>query len=315
MKWVLVLNIKKLKWLSIASCIGMFMVLLAGTLVTKTGSGRGCGDDFPLCNGKFIPAYTVESIIEYSHRAVSGFVGLVIVMTAIAMFMYAKKHKDAQFFAYGALFFTLLQAVLGAFAVKWEQSSIVMALHFGFSLLAFSCTLMLVLLLRRAERGYTSMMIASSGEGKHMSRPLRNGIWFVTAYTYVVVYVGAFVRHTDSAGGCTGWPLCNGQVIPEMYGGTGIAFAHRLAALLLLFVMLALYIRLYRYYRTNREFVVCGHWAMLLLLAQIFSGGWVASTFGSENIYLFTSMLHTIIVSGLFGLLCYISFRAWQIDR
>ena len=57
---------RTLKWLTLLTCIGMFLVLIAGVIVTKTDSGRGCGDDFPLCNGKFVPAYTLESIIEYS---------------------------------------------------------------------------------------------------------------------------------------------------------------------------------------------------------------------------------------------------------
>ena len=55
----------QVKWLAAATSIGMFLVLVNGALVTKTESGRGCGDDWPLCNGKFVPAYTLESMIEY----------------------------------------------------------------------------------------------------------------------------------------------------------------------------------------------------------------------------------------------------------
>ena len=66
-----------------------------------------------------------------------------------------------------------------------------------------------------------------------MLRPFyRKLVWFITIYTYIVVYIGAFVRHTDSSGGCVGWPLCNGEFIPELTGATGIAFIHRVAAML-----------------------------------------------------------------------------------
>lgn len=43
--------IKLLKWLSVASSLGMLLVLVGGALVTKTESGLGCGRSWPLCNG------------------------------------------------------------------------------------------------------------------------------------------------------------------------------------------------------------------------------------------------------------------------
>lgn len=78
-----------------SSFVGMFLVLLAGALVTKTGSGRGCGDDWPLCNGKFVPAYTVESFIEYSHRFVTGIVGIIVVLTFWYTWRYLRQHREA----------------------------------------------------------------------------------------------------------------------------------------------------------------------------------------------------------------------------
>lgn len=141
---------KWLKYFSFASMYGMFLILVMGALVTKTESGRGCGDDWPLCNGKFVPAYTIESIIEYSHRFVVGVVGIVLLIATILVFVWCKR-KDAKIFVSGAMFFTILQAVLGALAVIWPQSSSVLALHFGFSLMAFAFTLLLSLVFTRFE--------------------------------------------------------------------------------------------------------------------------------------------------------------------
>jgi cytochrome c oxidase assembly protein subunit 15 len=294
----------------------MFLVLVNGALVTKTESGRGCGDDWPLCNGKFIPAYTVESMIEYSHRFVSGIVGLLVLFAALALYRYAKSNRDARearFFAYGALFFTVLQAVLGAFAVKWEQSSLVMALHFGISMLAFACTLMVPVLLRRTENGNTADK--ASGLLLRVSRPYRNFVWLVTFYSYVVVYLGAYVRHTESSGGCTGWPLCNGEVIPELSGAAGAVFIHRFAALLLLIAAAALLIVTLKRYGSNRELVQLAVAGMILLIFQILSGALVVAALGMEDVFLFASMLHTVIIAGLFGVFFYMSFRVWQRAR
>ncbi|UUZ84020.1 COX15/CtaA family protein [Paenibacillus sp. P26] len=71
---------------------------------------------------------------------------------------------------------------------------------------------------------------------------MKIAVWVSLVYTYVVVYLGAFVRHTESLGGCIGWPLCNGEVIPDLHGATAIVFTHRVAAaglgifLLLMFI-------------------------------------------------------------------------------
>ena len=70
---------RSLKWLAIATTIGMILVLLGGALVTKTESGMGCGRSWPLCNGQFMPTeITPELIIELAHRLVSGSVGIMV---------------------------------------------------------------------------------------------------------------------------------------------------------------------------------------------------------------------------------------------
>ncbi|MGN6031201.1 MAG: COX15/CtaA family protein, partial [Thermomicrobiales bacterium] len=63
------------KRLAIATAIGMFLVLMMGAGVTATGSGNGCGNDWPLCHGRLIPQDYLQSFIEYSHRFVTGIEG------------------------------------------------------------------------------------------------------------------------------------------------------------------------------------------------------------------------------------------------
>ncbi|EJW14978.1 cytochrome oxidase assembly protein [Paenibacillus alvei DSM 29] len=206
-----------LKRLSYAVCIGMFIVVLNGALVTKTGSGSGCGTDWPLCNGKFVPAYTIESMIEYSHRSVTGVVGLLVLALFIYVIRYAKHHREALCYSSLTLLFTVIQAIMGALAVVYTQSPPVMALHFGFSLLAFASSFMMSVVARRYERGSGAVSADS-----FIRAEFRYGVWFTLLYTYIVIYVGAFVRHTDSSGACMGWPLCNGEWIPELSGERGL---------------------------------------------------------------------------------------------
>lgn len=297
---------KRIRFFALLSCIGMLVVLLAGALVTNTDSGRGCGDDWPLCNGKFVPAYTVESLIEYSHRAVTGVEGLLVVGVFIAFYRKYKREgkafKEPTQYAAWALIFTIIQAIMGAAAVMWPQSPPVMAIHFGISLIAFAATFLLVIWCHRNKKG-----IVEKTRYPRNVAPIALGI---SIYSYVVIYLGAFIRHTDSAGGCLGWPLCNGEVIPEMTGATGIAFIHRVAAAVLGIVLVAFYF--YLKSRMGSSSLTKSLGAIVILtITQIFSGAWLVYSIGNDNWFLFTSLLHNLIIVFLYGLLLDVVIRSW----
>lgn len=309
--------LKFIRNLAAAGMIGMLFVTVGGALVTKTDSGLGCGDDWPLCNGKFVPAYTIESFIEYSHRFVSGVVGVLVLLAFILVFMKLKHRKDAKFFASCTLFFTVLQAILGAMAVKWPQSDFVMATHFGFSLLAFSASLLLAFVVRDVHKHpkEQSWQLNVSNQNIVVGAPFRGFVWLTTLYCYVVVYLGALIRHTDSTSGCLGWPLCNGQWIPELTGSTGIAYIHRVASLLIFLVILAMAYIAIRDYGHSKEIRFSAQASVVLIVLLIFSGAAVVFSLSSDLAFLINSLIHTLIVTALFGILCYLSILSWQWRR
>ncbi|MFC4303874.1 heme A synthase [Cohnella boryungensis] len=297
----------------------MFLVLIAGVLVTNTDSGRGCGTDWPLCNGKFVPAYTVESFVEYTHRMVSGLVGLLVLATFLATYYWKPaRGSESLLYAGGALLFTVMQAALGAMAVVWEQSSLVLALHFGISLFAFTCTWLLYKLAKRwtqEQSGQTSSdarpasLPSSAAAG---IRTLYRSLIALLVYCYCVVYLGAYIRHTSSGGGCEGWPLCNGDIVPELSGATAVAFAHRVAAFAL-FVMIAILVYYVRKVSgKSSELTSIGNKALALVVLQILSGGLLSFTLSNEDAYIFTGLLHTIIISALFSMLVLLAIRMRQ---
>src|SRR2546423_5960595 len=63
----------RLAWLA-ATCT--YLLIILGAIVRITGSGLGCGEHWPLCNGRLLPPLDVPTLIEYGHRlaaaAVSG---------------------------------------------------------------------------------------------------------------------------------------------------------------------------------------------------------------------------------------------------
>lgn len=114
------------------------LVIAWGAFVRATGSGAGCGNHWPLCDGQVIPqAHTVQLVIEFTHRMMSGIAGLLVV----ALFVWARRlyPKGAQTrkAADCALFFMVTEALLGAALVKFHwvvldaspQRVIAMSLH------------------------------------------------------------------------------------------------------------------------------------------------------------------------------------------
>ena len=70
------------------------LVILWGAFVRATGSGAGCGNHWPLCNGEVIPrAPMLETIIEISHRLTSGVLLILVLGVTIFSFrLFPKGH-------------------------------------------------------------------------------------------------------------------------------------------------------------------------------------------------------------------------------
>ena len=96
----------------------MILVILWGAVVRATGSGAGCGDNWPLCNGDFFPHHPrLATIIEFTHRSMSG-VCTVLVAALIAWTFWARPRGDrARKAAVWSGILLLTEALLGALLV------------------------------------------------------------------------------------------------------------------------------------------------------------------------------------------------------
>jgi cytochrome c oxidase assembly protein subunit 15 len=291
---------RSLRWLAISATLVMFLVMVAGSLVTKTDSGLGCGNDWPLCNGKWVPEYTLESMIEYSHRFITGLGGLIVVVFSVVAWRRYKGNREVQALAMFGLFFIVLESILGASAVMWPQSSPVLALHFGFSLLAFTGVLLLTIFVLQRHKQERFLKT-------RVGRGFRNYVWAVAVYAYGVIYLGAYVRHTGSMGGCgTDWPLCQGKLIPDLTGQTGIHFVHRMGAVLLLLLIWGGAFYAIRHFReTRRDLYVASILAAVLITLQVLSGGLVVLF----KWHLYATIFHSMVITCLFGALSYLCLQ------
>jgi cytochrome c oxidase assembly protein subunit 15 len=95
------------------------LVILWGALVRASGSGAGCGNHWPLCNGQIIPVSPgFHTIIEFAHRQMTVGSTLIVVALLVWTFRATLKGHAARWFAVASTLLLLNEAFLGALLVK-----------------------------------------------------------------------------------------------------------------------------------------------------------------------------------------------------
>jgi heme a synthase len=288
---------KYLKWLAVAASLGMLLILIGGALVTKTDSGLGCGRNWPDCNGSLIPdEITTEVLIEFSHRLVTGAVSIFIVGLVGWTWIALKHIREVRFLGAMAIFFLVAQALIGAAQVLWGQGDFILALHFGISLISFAAVLLLSLIVFEVDRKFDADKV-------QIAPKLKWHIIGVTLYSYIVVYTGALVRHTDASLVCPDWPLCRNnepfQTPYNMY--EWIQMGHRFAVLLIVIWIFYITWHVIKHYKQQRAIYIGWVIASIIVILQVLAGMLVVLT----KLNLFVSLLHSLLISLLFGLFCY----------
>lgn len=96
--------------------LGYHLAVIAwGALVRATGSGAGCGQHWPTCNGQVLPrSAAVETLIEYAHRATSGIALALVLALAVWARRALPRGHAARTAAALSLLFIVTEALLGA---------------------------------------------------------------------------------------------------------------------------------------------------------------------------------------------------------
>jgi heme a synthase len=287
---------RSLKWFAVATTIGMLLVLIGGALVTKTGSGMGCGRTWPLCHDQFLPTHiTPELLIELAHRVISGAEGLMVMILSIWTWKSIGHIRETKFLSFLSFFFLLLQGLIGAAAVKWGQSGFVLALHFGISLVSFAALFLLTLLIFEIDKKFDAdKLVIDKRMGRH--------IVFISIYSYLVIYTGALVRHTKASLVCRDWPLCinNSPSWPSNIF-EWVQMGHRFAAGLIFIWIAYITFLAVKHYRHQK--VLYWGWIIALCLAslQVIAGALIIFT----RLNLYIALLHAFFITCLFGVLSY----------
>src|ERR1700748_683083 len=100
-------------WFVLAFAIA---VVLWGAGVRATGSGAGCGDQWPLCNGAWLPrAPALHTAIEFTHRITSGpTLGLLVIGLVVFAFRLFPQRHIVRRLSVAVVLFTIAESFIGA---------------------------------------------------------------------------------------------------------------------------------------------------------------------------------------------------------
>jgi len=105
----------RLAWVTLGFFI---LVVLWGAVVRATGSGGGCGSNWPLCNGDYFPHHPrLATIIEFTHRSTSGICTFLLIALGLFTFRVTPPGHRARKAVLWAAFLLVTEALLGAMLV------------------------------------------------------------------------------------------------------------------------------------------------------------------------------------------------------
>jgi heme A synthase len=201
--------------------LGATITLIAvGGFTRGSGSGFGCADRWPLCEGGllggWLPRLEYHMVIEWSHRWLAAVVGVLAVATAVTV--WRKASRRSAWVATAAVAVIGLQAWVGRLVVAHELDSDLVTLH-----LFLSMTIVALL---------TWVVVATTPAPPDAA----DRTWVVSlgataALVFLLIMAGSYVHDLF----VSGWPLVGNRLFPNVSNPhLAIHFAHRLLAGLVL---------------------------------------------------------------------------------
>jgi heme a synthase len=210
--------------------------LVFGAIVRISGSGMGCGDNWPKCYGYWFPPLSrPDLVIEVTHRYLASIVTLAL----LALFAAAWRRRaepgvsgrGGVLRASGAAVVTVLGvAILGAVTVKLGNAPWTVVAHWTLAMLLLA--ILATAAVRTGAMGGTGVRGESAPRGFVRAANLGAGLAFLT-----VAMGGLTANFPFAAVGCTTFPFC-GPNPAAPASAVDIQLTHRTIAVLLALVFL-----------------------------------------------------------------------------
>jgi heme A synthase len=218
--------------LSIAALVVACLHLVFGAIVRITGSGLGCGENWPKCYGYWFPPFSrPDLVVEVSHRYLAS----ILVMTVLSMALVAFRHRREPGGggsggtlrpALGSVAAVFAAAILGGVTVKMGNAPWATVAHW-----LVAMTLLAMVATTAIRAGALGGACAAKQRGS--GRAARSARAAAGLAIFAVALGGLTAKLPGAAIGCTTVPLCgpNPAVDPS---SVYVQMTHRTLAILLL---------------------------------------------------------------------------------
>lgn len=200
---------KALHRFALFTAASTFFLIIAGGLVTSTGSGLAV-PDWPLSYGMIMPPMIGGIFYEHGHRMIATFVGFLT--TVLAIWLWRKEERRwVRVLGFVALGAVILQGALGGLTVLFLLPTAISVSHATLAQTFFCLVSGIALFTSRwwIEQDHPLM---EEGEGL----ALRKIVLLTTLSVYVQLILGAVMRHTGSGLAVPDFPLAYGQLLPAL---------------------------------------------------------------------------------------------------
>ena len=245
-----------------------FLLLLAGGMVTSTGSGLAV-PDWPLSFGQWMPPMEGGVLYEHGHRMAASLVGLLIVIQAVWLWR-RESRSWVRGLGWLALGGVVLQGLLGGLTVLLRLPDAVSIGHAALAELVFGLT---VAIASVYSRGWHERVEGRVDVDEPALVTLTSTI---IGAVFLQILLGAMVRHTGAGLAIPTFPLAYGELVPPLDSRpVALHFAHRVGAVVMVVLIAWLVRRTWRSHRGDPWILRPALLLAGLLVLQIGLGGWV----------------------------------------
>jgi len=220
---------------------GVFLLLVAGALVTSTESGLAV-PDWPLSYGKVMPPMVGGILYEHGHRLIAAVVSTLVGLELGALLFFLEGKRTVKLLAAAAFGAILLQAVLGGLTVLFLLPPAISSAHAALAEIVFALTAVVALMCSKTWTELLEENPNTSSKNVEATRAFRRVV-LATAAIYVQIVLGAVMRHTGAGLAIPDFPAVFGGFWPSADDfrrrGVGLHLAHRVGAVLVLVLVLA----------------------------------------------------------------------------
>lgn len=227
-----------LRFLLNAAIIATVVLILMGGLVRVTGSSMGCGGEWPLCDGAFIPALgqaTSSVLLEFAHRVAALGAGVLVLACAVVAWRTARWLLRPLGLA---VLLMLAQVGLGAMAAQFNLNAWAAVLYQGLALLLLASLLVALLRARLGPDAESRRLGARAQAALRRYRMLAIGS---AGLMFVVMLLGALSANQDALWACLELPVC-----AAVNNVATIQLVHRIATVLVALMLVALAMQTWR---------------------------------------------------------------------